>query len=139
MGTPAAGSNTPPQGAGRFRSVMLVVFLTILIDWIGFSVLIPVLPLYAERLGAAPHQVLLTLDATTGHNGLAQAQAFTEAVGCTGIFLAKLDGTARGGIVLSIRRELGVPILFIGTGEGMADIAPFDAAEFVDAMLAPVD
>jgi len=87
---------------------------------------------------AAPHQVLLTLDATTGHNGLTQAQAFTEAVGCTGIFLAKLDGTARGGIVLSIRRELGVPILFIGTGEGMADIAPFDATEFVDAMLAPV-
>ena len=86
---------------------------------------------------AAPHQVLLTLDATTGHNGLAQAQAFTDAVGCTGIFLAKLDGTARGGIVLSIRRQLGVPILFIGTGEGLDDIAPFDAQEFVDAMLAP--
>ena len=86
---------------------------------------------------AAPHQVLLTLDATTGHNGLTQARAFTEAVGCTGIFLAKLDGTARGGIVLSIRRELGVPILFIGTGEGLSDIAPFDAGEFVDAMLAP--
>ena len=86
---------------------------------------------------AAPHQVLLTLDATTGHNGLAQAQAFTEAVGCTGIFLAKLDGTARGGIVLSIRRELGVPILFIGTGEGLDDIAPFDPEGFVDALLAP--
>ena len=87
--------------------------------------------------GAAPHQVLLTLDATTGHNGLAQAQAFTEAVGCTGIFLAKLDGTARGGIVLSIHRELGVPILFIGTGEGLDDLAPFDPVEFVDALLAP--
>ena len=86
---------------------------------------------------AAPHQVILTLDATTGHNGLTQARAFTEAVGCTGIFLAKLDGTARGGIVLSIRKELGVPILFIGTGEGLSDIAPFDAGEFVDAMLAP--
>ena len=86
---------------------------------------------------AAPHQVLLTLDATTGHNGLTQAQAFTSAVGCTGIFLAKLDGTARGGIVLSIRRELGVPILFIGTGEGLDDIAPFDPDEFVDALLAP--
>ena len=85
----------------------------------------------------APHQVLLTLDATTGHNGLTQAQAFTEAVGCTGIFLAKLDGTARGGIVLSVRRELGVPILFIGTGEGLDDIAPFDSREFVDAMLSP--
>ena len=86
---------------------------------------------------AAPHQVLLTMDATTGHNGLTQARAFTDAVGCTGIFLAKLDGTARGGIVLSIRRELGVPILFIGTGEGLDDIAPFDPHEFVDALLAP--
>ena len=86
---------------------------------------------------AAPHQVLLTLDATTGHNGLTQARAFTDAVGCTGIFLAKLDGTARGGIVLSIRRELGVPILFIGTGEGLDDIAPFDSRDFVDALLAP--
>ena len=86
---------------------------------------------------AAPHQVLLTLDATTGHNGLTQARAFTDAVGCTGIFLAKLDGTARGGIVLSIHRELGVPILFIGTGEGLDDLAPFDPREFVDALLAP--
>ena len=86
---------------------------------------------------AAPHQVLLTLDATTGHNGLTQARAFTDAVGCTGIFLAKLDGTARGGIVLSIHRELGVPILFIGTGEGLDDLAPFDPHEFVDALLAP--
>ncbi len=87
---------------------------------------------------AAPHQVLLTLDATTGHNGLTQARAFTDAVSCTGIFLAKLDGTARGGIVLSIRRELGVPILFIGTGEGLEDMAPFDSHEFVDALLAPM-
>ena len=86
---------------------------------------------------AAPHQVLLTLDATTGHNGLTQAQAFTDAVGCTGIFLAKLDGTARGGIVLSIRRELGVPILFIGTGEGLEQLAPFEPEGFVDALLAP--
>ena len=86
----------------------------------------------------APHEVILTLDATTGHNGLAQAKSFREAVDCTGIFLAKLDGTARGGIVLAIRQELGVPILFIGTGEGLNDIAPFDANDFVDALLAPV-
>ena len=86
----------------------------------------------------APHEVILTLDATTGHNGLAQAKSFREAVDCTGIFLAKLDGTARGGIVLAIRQELGVPILFIGTGEGMADFAPFDAEDFVDALLEPV-
>lgn len=86
----------------------------------------------------APHEVILTLDATTGHNGLAQAKSFQEAVDCTGIFLAKLDGTARGGIVLAIRQELQVPIMFIGTGEGMADFAPFDADDFVDALLEPV-
>ena len=66
----------------------------------------------------APHEVILTLDATTGHNGLAQAKSFREAVDCTGIFLAKLDGTARGGIVLAIRQELGVPILFIAHRRG---------------------
>ena len=87
---------------------------------------------------AAPHQVILTLDATTGLNGLAQAQAFQEAVGCTGIFLAKLDGTARGGIVLAIKQELQVPILFIGTGESLDDLAPFDAGQFVDSLLAPI-
>ncbi|HJN86437.1 MAG: signal recognition particle-docking protein FtsY [Dehalococcoidia bacterium] len=87
---------------------------------------------------AAPHQVILTLDATTGHNGLAQAKAFKEAVNCTGIFLAKLDGTARGGIALAIKQELQVPILFIGTGEGIDDLAPFDSREFVESLLAPV-
>ena len=86
----------------------------------------------------APHEVILTLDATTGHNGLAQAKSFREVVDCTGIFLAKLDGTARGGIVLAIRQELQVPILFIGTGEGLGDLAPFDAGDFVDALLEPV-
>ena len=86
----------------------------------------------------APHQVILTLDATTGYNGLAQAKSFKEAVGCSGIFLAKLDGTARGGIVLAIKQELQVPILFIGTGETLEDLAPFDAREFVDSLLAPV-
>lgn len=87
---------------------------------------------------SAPHQVLLVLDATTGYNGLAQARTFTEAVGCTGVFLAKLDGTARGGIVLAVRNELHLPILFIGTGEQVDDIAPFDAREFVEALLEPV-
>jgi fused signal recognition particle receptor len=86
---------------------------------------------------SAPHQVILTLDATTGLNGLAQAKSFKEAVDCTGIFLAKLDGTARGGIVLAIKRELQMPILFIGTGEGLGDLAVFDASEFVDSLLAP--
>ena len=90
------------------------------------------------RLDAeAPHQVLLVLDATTGHNGLAQAKAFTEAVECDGVFLAKLDGTARGGIVLAIGKELNLPVLFIGTGEGLQDMVLFDPREFVEALLAP--
>ena len=87
---------------------------------------------------SAPHHVLLTLDATTGHNGLSQAKNFTEAVDCTGIFLAKLDGTAKGGIVVAIKNELDLPVLFIGTGEKLEDMAPFDAAEFVEALLEPV-
>jgi fused signal recognition particle receptor len=87
---------------------------------------------------SAPHQVILTLDATTGHNGLSQARNFTEAVDCTGIFLAKLDGTARGGIVMAIKSELDLPILFIGTGEKLQDMASFDSREFVEAMLEPV-
>ena len=86
----------------------------------------------------APHQVILTLDATTGLNGLAQAKSFKEAVNCTGIFLAKLDGTSRGGIVLAIKKELQMPILFIGTGEGISDLAPFDTRDFVESLLAPV-
>ena len=86
----------------------------------------------------APHQVILTLDATTGLNGLAQARSFKDAVDCTGIFLAKLDGTARGGIALAIKQELEVPILFIGTGESVTDLAPFDTRDFVDSLLAPV-
>ena len=86
---------------------------------------------------SCPHQVLLILDATTGYNGLAQAKTFTEAVDCTGVFLTKLDGTARGGIVLAVRTELNIPILFIGTGEHIQDIAPFDATEFVEALLEP--
>jgi fused signal recognition particle receptor len=86
---------------------------------------------------SAPHHVLLTLDATTGHNGLGQARYFTEAVGCTGIVLAKLDGTAKGGIVLAIKDQLNVPILFIGTGERLEDMAPFDAEGFVEALLEP--
>ena len=86
----------------------------------------------------APHQVILTLDATTGHNGLAQAKSFKDAVDCTGIFLAKLDSTARGGIVLAIKQELEVPILFIGTGEGVTDFARFDTHDFVESLLAPV-
>jgi fused signal recognition particle receptor len=83
---------------------------------------------------SAPHQVLLVMDATTGQNGLAQAKHFTEAVDVTDIFLAKLDGTARGGIVFAICDQLNIPISYIGTGEKLQDMAPFDAEVFVDAI-----
>jgi len=85
---------------------------------------------------AAPHQVILVLDANTGQNGLAQAKHFTEAVGVTGIFLAKLDGTAKGGIVLAICDQLRVPLQFIGVGDELEDMAPFDAGAFVRALCA---
>jgi fused signal recognition particle receptor len=88
----------------------------------------------AKHDASAPHQVLLVMDATTGQNGLAQAKHFTEAVDVTDIFLAKLDGTARGGIVFAICDQLGIPISYIGTGEKLQDMAPFDAKVFVDAI-----
>jgi len=88
----------------------------------------------AKHNASAPHQVLLVMDATTGQNGLAQAKHFTEAVGVTGIFLAKLDGTARGGIIFAICDELNIPISYIGTGEKLQDIALFDAEVFVNAI-----
>ena len=84
---------------------------------------------------SAPHEVMLVLDAVIGQNAVAQAREFIEAAGVTGIFLAKLDGSAKGGVVLSICDELGIPIRFIGTGEGPDDMAPFDAEEFVSALL----
>ena len=81
-------------------------------------------------------EVLLVLDATTGQNGLVQARVFAEVVDVTGIVLTKLDGTAKGGIVVSVQRELGVPVKLVGLGEGPDDLAPFEAEEFVDALLA---
>jgi fused signal recognition particle receptor len=88
----------------------------------------------AKHDASAPHQVLLVMDATTGQNGLAQAKHFTEAVDVTGIFLAKLDGTARGGIIFAICDHLNIPISYIGTGEKLQDMAPFDAEVFVNAI-----
>jgi len=90
----------------------------------------------AKADAAAPHEVILVLDATTGQNGLAQARYFTEAIGVTGIFLAKLDGTAKGGIVLAICDQLKIPVQFIGVGERPEDMAPFDADSFVEALCA---
>ena len=87
-----------------------------------------------ERRGPVD-ETLLVLDATTGQNGLVQARVFTEVVDVTGIVLTKLDGTAKGGIVISVQRELGVPVKLVGLGEGPDDLAPFDPAQFVDALL----
>jgi fused signal recognition particle receptor len=87
-----------------------------------------------KQIPAAPHEVILTLDATTGQNGISQAAKFTEAVQCTGIFLAKLDGTAKGGVVVAIRQEVGLPVKYVGVGEQPEDIALFVPDEFVDAL-----
>ncbi|HUI75956.1 MAG TPA: signal recognition particle-docking protein FtsY [Candidatus Acidoferrum sp.] len=88
----------------------------------------------AKVIPGAPHDVLLVMDATTGQNGLAQAREFTGTVGVTGIILTKLDGTAKGGIVVAIARELGLPIRFIGTGEQIDDLVPFDAETYVNSL-----
>ena len=90
----------------------------------------------AERLiPGAPHQTLLVMDATTGQNGLQQARLFTEAARVTGIVLTKLDGTAKGGIVLAIATELGLPVVYAGTGEKIDDLIPFDSASFIDSLI----
>jgi fused signal recognition particle receptor len=83
----------------------------------------------------APHEVLLVLDAGTGQNAIAQARQFRAAVQVTGLALTKLDGTARGGIVFAIAKQLGIPIRFVGVGEGLDDLRPFEAEAFVDALL----
>ncbi|HEV8609413.1 MAG TPA: signal recognition particle-docking protein FtsY [Thermoanaerobaculia bacterium] len=88
-----------------------------------------------REVPGAPHQVLLVLDATTGMNGLAQARRFVEAAGATGVVLTKLDGSARGGIVLAIYRELALPVLFVGVGESVDDLVPFDPADYARALL----
>jgi fused signal recognition particle receptor len=88
----------------------------------------------AKVIPGAPHDVLLVMDATTGQNGLSQAREFTSAVGVTGIILTKLDGTAKGGIVVAISRELGLPIRFVGTGEQIDDLVPFDAETYVNSL-----
>lgn len=87
-----------------------------------------------KRIPGAPHEVLLVLDATTGQNGLQQAKVFTDALNVTGIVLAKLDGTAKGGIAVAIQRQLGIPIKLIGVGEAVDDLQPFNAHDFVEAI-----
>jgi fused signal recognition particle receptor len=89
----------------------------------------------AQRLvPGAPHETLLVMDATTGQNGLQQARQFTQSSGVTGIVLTKLDGTAKGGVVVAISRELGLPVRFVGVGEKAGDLLPFDPQEFVESL-----
>ena len=90
----------------------------------------------AKKIPDAPHEVLLVLDATTGQNAIAQAREFQQAIDVTGIFLAKLDGTAKGGIVVAIKDQLGIPVKFIGIGEKPTDIQPFNPDAFVEALFA---
>ena len=91
----------------------------------------------AQRIiPSAPHEVLLVMDATTGQNGLQQARQFTDSSGVTGIVLTKLDGTAKGGVVVAIARELGLPVRYVGVGEKAGDLLPFDARAFVDSLFA---
>ena len=93
----------------------------------------------ASRLDGAPHETLLVVDATTGQNGLRQAEQFDEAVEVTGVALTKLDGTAKGGIVVAIGHELGLPVKLVGVGEGLDDLQPFDAEEFARALVSDTD
>jgi len=88
----------------------------------------------SKQIPEAPHEVLLILDATTGQNGISQAKHFSEAVQCTGLVLAKLDGTAKGGVAVAIRKQMNLPVKFIGLGESAADLAVFDPNEFVEAL-----
>jgi fused signal recognition particle receptor len=89
-----------------------------------------------KQIPEAPHEVLLVLDATTGQNGISQAQHFTNAVKCSGIVLAKLDGTAKGGVVVAIRQEVDLPVKFVGVGERAEDLTTFDAQQYVQALFA---
>jgi fused signal recognition particle receptor len=89
-----------------------------------------------RAIPGAPHETLLVLDATTGQNGLAQVREFAKAVPMTGLVLTKLDGTAKGGVALAIAESLKLPLQWVGLGEGMEDLIPFDAKEFAEALIA---
>ncbi|NIL97011.1 MAG: signal recognition particle-docking protein FtsY [Planctomycetales bacterium] len=92
----------------------------------------------AKQIPAAPHETLLVLDATTGQNGISQATHFTQAIDCSGIILAKLDGTAKGGVIVAIREKIGLPVKYVGVGEGLEDLALFAPDDFVDALFEDV-
>ncbi|MHC4994483.1 MAG: signal recognition particle-docking protein FtsY [Planctomycetota bacterium] len=88
----------------------------------------------SRKIPGAPHEVLLVMDATTGQNGIQQARLFKDAIGVTGVFLSKLDGTAKGGVVVAIREQIDIPVKFIGTGETPEDVEPFEPEKFIEAM-----
>jgi fused signal recognition particle receptor len=89
----------------------------------------------AKQIPDAPHETLLVIDATAGQNALSQAKGFKEAAGCTGIVLAKLDGSARGGVIVPVAEQFGLPVKFVGVGEAADDLEPFDAEAFLAALL----
>ena len=93
----------------------------------------------SRQVEGAPHEIYLILDATTGQNGLAQTKEFLNSVGVTGIIVTKLDGTAKGGIVVAVAREMQIPILYVGIGEGQKDLIPFSSEGFVDSLLTEID
>ena len=121
--SPAKERNTLTQAAGRLHTKYNLM-----------EELKKIRRVAAKADATAPHEVILVLDATTGQNGLTQAKYFADAVGVTSIFLAKLDGTAKGGIVLAICDELAVPIQLVGIGEKLEDMVSFDAEAFVEAL-----
>jgi fused signal recognition particle receptor len=88
----------------------------------------------SKQIPGAPHEVLLVLDATSGQNAIVQAEMFKKTIQCTGIILAKLDGTAKGGAIFGIKRKLGLPVKFIGVGEKLDDLEPFDPEAYVEAL-----
>src|SRR5205085_6696064 len=90
----------------------------------------------SKQIPGAPHEVLLVLDATSGQNAIAQAENFKKTIQCSGIILAKLDGTAKGGAIFGIKRKIGLPVKFVGVGEKLEDLEPFDPDAYVEALFA---
>ena len=136
------GRILPPSSSMRSRREKLAVAIRFSIDTAGrlhnrvnlMSELDKIRRVAARAAEGAPHEVLLVLDATVGQNGLAQAREFTSVAGVTGIVLTKLDGTAKGGIAVAIANDLKLPIRYVGVGEGIDDLIPFSARDYVDAL-----
>ena len=141
----AAGANPSAVVFDGMRAALSRAVDVVLIDTAGrlhtranlMDELRKVQRVIAREIPGAPHETLLVLDATTGQNAIAQARTFSEALGITGLVLTKLDGTARGGVAIAIREQTGIPIRYVGVGEGTDDLRPFDAREFSRALLDP--